>query len=187
MKIFGQALLVAALSATAQAKKVYEMNAMVTPKRDSPNTVDPYLKENFLALRQQESNEATQEENGVVGRIITDVASMVATVGGDANKIVSTSDIDNYFNLQITTKLYFGSQMDPHDLILDTGSMVSATLHRSLDTSNAVIECANNFALYSSYSGRGCRRRTAGAAVLITTSTPKRAPPGRTYQSRMAA
>ena len=39
--------------------------------------------------------------------------------------IVDTKDIDNYFNLQITTKLYIGSESSPHDLILDTGSMVS--------------------------------------------------------------
>ena len=40
--------------------------------------------------------------------------------------IITTSEIDNYFNLQITTKLWFGSQQEPHDLILDTGSMVSS-------------------------------------------------------------
>ena len=43
---------------------------------------------------------------------------------GDTH-IITTSEIDNYFNLQITTKLWFGSQQEPHDLILDTGSMVS--------------------------------------------------------------
>ena len=42
------------------------------------------------------------------------------------NHIVATSDIDNYFNLQITAQLYFGSEQEPHDLILDTGSMVSS-------------------------------------------------------------
>ena len=40
-------------------------------------------------------------------------------------QIVTTKDIDNYFNLQITTKVYIGSEQEPHDLILDTGSMVS--------------------------------------------------------------
>ena len=44
---------------------------------------------------------------------------------GDTH-IITTSEIDNYFNLQITTKLWFGSQQEPHDLILDTGSMVSS-------------------------------------------------------------
>ena len=111
----------AALSAVGcEARKVYEMNATVTPKRDSPNTIDPYLKENFLSLRETEV-----QEDGVPGKILGQLAEVVK--GGDANKIVSTSDIDNYFNLQITTKLYFGSQQDPHDLILDTGSMVSKT------------------------------------------------------------
>lgn len=37
-----------------------------------------------------------------------DIAAVVT--GGDATHIVATSDIDNYFNLQITTELYFGSQ-----------------------------------------------------------------------------
>ena len=41
------------------------------------------------------------------------------------HSIVGTKDIQNYFNLQITTKLYIGSNSEPHDLILDTGSMVS--------------------------------------------------------------
>ena len=46
--------------------------------------------------------------------------------------IITTSEIDNYFNLQITTKLWFGSQQEPHDLILDTGSMVSSNcLHKA--------------------------------------------------------
>lgn len=115
MKVFSQALLVAVIAATAAAKKgkMFEANAYVTPKHDTPNIVDPYLKQNYLNLRQVDPEEvahdvthAKKEEN-------------VET------HIVRTSDIDNYFNLQITTKLYFGSNQEPHDLILDTGSMVS--------------------------------------------------------------
>ncbi len=53
MKIFSQALLLAALAATVSAKKgkMFEADAFVTPKRDSPNQIDPYLKQNFLNLR----------------------------------------------------------------------------------------------------------------------------------------
>jgi len=92
-------MLMAVLSATAcHARKVYEMNAMVTPKRDTPNVIDPYLKENFLALRETNYEE---EEDGVPGHILGDIAA--ALTGNDPSNIVSTSDIDNYFNLQITT------------------------------------------------------------------------------------
>ena len=119
MKQFSQWLTLACISAIAYGKKTFELNATVTPKRDSPNMVDPYLKQNFLSLRQN----GVQEEDDVPGHILAEEAAIVA--GGDEAKIVSTSDIDNYFNLQITTKLYFGSEQDPHDLILDTGSMVS--------------------------------------------------------------
>ena len=95
----------AALSAVScEARKVFEMNATVTPKRDSPNTIDPYLKENFLNLRET----GVQEDSMPGSHIVKHLAEVIK--GGDANKIVSTSDIDNYFNLQITTKLYFGSQ-----------------------------------------------------------------------------
>jgi len=69
------------------------MNATITPKRDSPNTIDPYLKDNYLSLRQN----GPEEEDGVPGHWFKDAAAVV--VGGDATHIVSTSDIDNYFNL----------------------------------------------------------------------------------------
>ena len=49
----------------------------------------------------------------------------------DFGNIVTTKDIENYFNLQITTKLYIGSEQEPHDLILDTGSMVSTSAPHS--------------------------------------------------------
>lgn len=92
MKIFTQAMVLVASMALAQAKTVYEMNAFVTPKRDSPNTVDPYLKENFLNLR-----ESSSVEDDVPGHILSDLAAIQR--GGDASRIVATSDIDNYFNL----------------------------------------------------------------------------------------
>ena len=60
------------------------------------------------------------------GSLALDMVRSFVTGGKlDDNHIITTSEIDNYFNLQITTKLWFGSQQEPHDLILDTGSMVS--------------------------------------------------------------
>ena len=124
MKIFSQALLLGALAATTEAKKgkMFEANAFVTPKRDTPNQVDPYLKQNFLNLRQEDSNEVESD-----GGLYHDISRTFVTGGEEdlETHIVTTSDIDNYFNLQITTKLWFGSNSEPHDLILDTGSMVS--------------------------------------------------------------
>lgn len=126
MKIFSQALLLAALAASTQAKKgkMFETNAYVTPKRDTPNHVDPYLKQNFLNLRQSEDETDGIESDG---GLYHDIGRTFVTGGAEdlSTHIVTTSDIDNYFNLQITTKLWFGSQSEPHDLILDTGSMVS--------------------------------------------------------------
>ena len=122
MKIFSQALLLGALAASTEAKKgkMFESDALVTPKRDTPNQVDPYLKQNFLNLRQEESD-GVEFDGGLNGTYANDGEE------DQAAHIVTTSDIDNYFNLQITTKLWFGSNSEPHDLILDTGSMVSAT------------------------------------------------------------
>lgn len=74
----------------------------------------------MLNLRQTSNDlEAVGEE------IWHDIHRSVVTGGQEDldTHIITTSDIDNYFNLQITTKLYFGSQQEPHDLILDTGSM----------------------------------------------------------------
>ena len=61
------------------------------------------------------------------GHVLHDAYRTLVTGGAEdvESHIITTSDIDNYFNLQITTKLWFGSQSEPHDLILDTGSMVS--------------------------------------------------------------
>ena len=60
--------------------------------------------------------------NATLYRANDDAAAPVTE--DDPSHIVTTSDIDNYFNLQITTQLFFGSNQEPHDLILDTGSMV---------------------------------------------------------------
>ena len=126
MNHFSKALLLAALTAeTTQAKrgKIFESDAFVTPKRDNTasmlndeNGMEPYLRQNLLNLR--------QTDDGALGH---DLFSTVATGGTEdlSTHIISTSDINNYFNLQVTTKLYFGSESEPHDLILDTGSMVS--------------------------------------------------------------
>ena len=54
-----------------------------------------------------------------------DSNEMNEAIVDDPGRIVTTKDIDNYFNLQITTKVYIGSEQEAHDLILDTGSMVS--------------------------------------------------------------
>ena len=107
-------MLTAAFAATSQALKgkTFEADAYVTPKRDTPKIVDPYLKQNFLNLRQADGNEVEHVDEHHFE---------------EGHHIVTTSDIDNYFNLQITTKLFFGSNQEPHDLILDTGSMVSAS------------------------------------------------------------
>lgn len=75
--------------------------------------------------------------------------------------ILATKDIENYFNLQITTKLYIGSENAPHDLILDTGSMVSFSIDRGM--TNDYLYC----------SGPGCRPRTAGTAALIIILTQR--------------
>ena len=104
MKLFSQALLLAAIVATeVQAKrgKTFEANAFVTPKRDNTNNVDaemePYLKQNYLNLRQTDNEEA--ENDG--GKIWHDITRTLVTGGQEdlATHIITTSDIDNYFNL----------------------------------------------------------------------------------------
>ena len=75
--------------------------------------MEPYLKQNLLNLRQQEgSEEETLMENEAPTSIWHDIHRSHVTGGQeDVNThIISTSDIDNYFNLQITTQLWFGSQ-----------------------------------------------------------------------------
>ena len=132
MKMFNHALLAAALLATstvsAKQGKMFETNAYLTPKRETQNgVIEPYLKQNLMNLRQ--SLDADSIEEGDENTMLHDIIRTVATGGqiDEETKIISTSDISNYFNLQITTQLYFGSQSEPHDLILDTGSMVSTT------------------------------------------------------------
>lgn len=142
MKVFSNALLIAAMAAvvSVQAKKgkTFEANAYVTPKRDQTNAfsadMEPYLKQSLLNLRQTddstattENDSASEQQNETKEEIWHDIHRSWVTGGQeDLNThIITTNDIDNYFNLQITTKLWFGSNQEPHDLILDTGSMVS--------------------------------------------------------------
>ncbi len=98
MKIFSQALLLGALAATTEAKKgkMFEANAFVTPKRDTPNQVDPYLKQNFLNLRQEDANDV-ESDGGLYHDISRDFEN--GDEEGSEAHIVTTSDIDNYFNL----------------------------------------------------------------------------------------
>ena len=95
MKAFASAAM--ASCATAK-KKMFE--APITLESKAPSPLDNVVS-NFLNLADAQDAENHQPS------------------------IVDTKDIDNYFNLQITTKLYIGSESSPHDLILDTGSMVS--------------------------------------------------------------
>lgn len=139
MKSFSRALLVSALSApggvlAARSTKMIESEAFVTPKRASADSYstpihEPYLHENLLLnLRQQRNREDGGEtpSNDVHDLGHDFYRRHVAGGAKDAStQIITTSDIDNYFNLQITTKLWIGSEAEPHDLILDTGSMVS--------------------------------------------------------------
>ena len=128
MKVFSKAMLTAALIATctnyvdAKPGKMFETNAYLTPKRESTNS-EPYLKQNLVNLRQTLDEDSIETDNSMLHEIVHHLP-----LGGlldESTHIITTSDISNYFNLQITTQLFFGSQQEPHDLILDTGSMVS--------------------------------------------------------------
>lgn len=90
---FGGAAVLGALVPLAAAKKVFEANAYVTPKTENFKN-EPYLDSYALRLATSEGEDVFESENGA---------------DDPAGHIVTTSDIDNYFNLQITTKLYFGS------------------------------------------------------------------------------
>ena len=78
------------------------------------------------------------------GSLALDMVRSFVTGGKlDDNHIITTSEIDNYFNLQITTKLWFGSQQEPHDLILDTGSMVSnnCPIYANVKSNHVSLSC----------------------------------------------
>ena len=107
MKAFASA---AMASCVAAKKKMFE--APITLESKAPAPLDNVVS-NFLNLADAQDAENHQPS------------------------IVDTKDIDNYFNLQITTKLYIGSESSPHDLILDTGSMVSDKIQP-----NILIRCA---------------------------------------------
>ena len=108
--IFTKALLLGALAATsveAKRGRTFEANAFVTPKRENKAAqapAEPYLQQNLLNLRQDNDYEDD-------GTLMHDVGRTYTTGGQEdlSSHIITTSDIDNYFNLQITTKLYFGS------------------------------------------------------------------------------
>ena len=130
MKVFSMSLLTAALLGSlteAKKGKMFGANAFVTPKRENKEEADPYLKQNLLNLRQ--TDEFGQQINSMSLSKVAENIKHTLLADPDTvaeNHIVATSDIDNYFNLQITAQLYFGSEQEPHDLILDTGSMVSS-------------------------------------------------------------
>ena len=94
-----------------QAGKILETDAFITPK--TKNRADTQIGNHLLNL------EAVIDEDEI------DSNEMNEAIVDDPGRIVTTKDIDNYFNLQITTKVYIGSEQEAHDLILDTGSMVS--------------------------------------------------------------
>ena len=122
MMKFSQALTFAAFlanSSDAKKGKMFEANAFVTPKRATEERQDPYLKKKETPLSFEDYGEDSHAND----------------IEDPDTHIISTSDIDNYFNLQVTTQLYFGSEQQPHDLILDTGSAVSTNhlLTKQLD------------------------------------------------------
>ena len=123
MKVFSMALLgsalIASLASVTEAKaRTFETNAYVTPKRQNNDEADPYLKQNMLNLRQR-TNDILDEhlndfDNEDLNKLGDAMRSAMAQERNDfdnevAQHIVTTSDIDNYFNLQITTQLFFGS------------------------------------------------------------------------------
>ena len=61
---------------------------------------DPYLQQNASLLNLRQQNAAEEENN-----VIHDIISKIATTGDEPadTHIVTTSEVDNYFNLQITT------------------------------------------------------------------------------------
>ena len=96
MKLFSKALLLAAIVAQltdAKKGKMFEANAYVTPKRENSNQADPYLKQNLLNLRQTKDNDSDQSNN-----LLHDITHFKKEEDLTTH-IVSTSDIENYFNL----------------------------------------------------------------------------------------
>lgn len=85
----------ALIACSAYARAYLETDAYITHKNE--RMADPHIGNYMLNL------EAVVPEEGE--------EAGVKKAGQDyGDKIITTKDIDNYFNLQITTKLYIGSQ-----------------------------------------------------------------------------
>ena len=84
---------VLALFKIADAGKCLETDAYITHKTN--NRAETPVGNHFLNLAALVDED--EYENGAV-------------VEDDPGHIVTTKDIDNYFNLQITTKIYIGSE-----------------------------------------------------------------------------
>ena len=147
--------------------KILETDAFITPK--SLNRAGTEIGNHLLNLESVIEDDFAESNDVIVE---------------NPGEIVTTKDIDNYFNLQITTKVFIGSEQEPHDLILDTGSMVSINqlfcLKDGYDCSDDID--ADCFLLHS---GHGFRRITAGPVALTTTSIPRRPRLGRNWRSQM--
>ena len=104
MSLFNKALLLAALAATtsvhAKKGKMFEADAFVTPKSNSANREEPYLQQNkqnvLMNLRQTNEVEGHDPEDWQ-----HDLWRTIVTGGQEDvdTHIITTSDINNYFNL----------------------------------------------------------------------------------------
>ncbi len=88
---------------------MFETNAYLTPKRESANEPEPYLKQNLMNLRQTLDEDSIENDSSLGPELVRSYASNDGEEVDPAASIINTSDISNYFNLQITTKLFFGS------------------------------------------------------------------------------
>ena len=96
---YGRVMAVAlALTNITYARTCLETDAFITPKAE--NKVEPHIGNHLLnleAVLDADTNEADDESGQMDNH-------------AHPGEIVTTKDIDNYFNLQITTKMYIGSQ-----------------------------------------------------------------------------
>ena len=86
-----------AMAATASARVCLETDAYITPKTE--NRSDQQFAGNVL-LNLAALDEG--DEHDVENKAVSEEAA--------PGEIITTKDIDNYFNLQITTKMYVGSE-----------------------------------------------------------------------------
>ena len=104
MPIFSKAMLLAAMAASpsslalAKKGKMFESDAYVTPKRNASEQTEPYLKQNYLSLHQYDPVSEPEEDSMDYWY---DVAKEYVSGGAldEESHIITTSDIDNYFNL----------------------------------------------------------------------------------------